>query len=151
MKWIVRPDQRGVAFPKKMRVKTRPDRKSGIPESFIQKQIQGTIAVTPSLVAMRVPDALYRLKGSPKLSQAERGLLAEAFSGLPDNDLKLPLPGTPYYLGCLTETKTETGKQTKRQKAYAKSLYVSVVRNLGEFKAVIELFLEYWEWLKKAR
>jgi len=119
---------------KKRKKRSKP--KATFKELDLQLQVN-SLLYNMGLKYFRCPDLLYRLLGWDKRLKAyEKAQLASVFSGIPDNIVFVPLGN---FCLCLNlELKSNVGKQSPRQRTYAKHLPVTVVRSLQEAHSAIK-------------
>lgn len=127
-------------FPKPIRKKkSKRVKKAKAPESHLQAQVNSMLKWA-NISYIRVPDLIYRLQGwDQRLRPHEKKVLKDAFKSLPDNIIMMPLDQN-YFLGLNLELKSDTGKLSQGQKAYARNMPVTVCRDLeGVQKAIKDL------------
>ena len=124
MKRKIRSDQKGVAFPKMVKVKNS---EKVAPEKVIQRQVNDFLDKA-GFYYVRISDRAYKAVGGK----------CDSMAGLPDNNVMLPL-NDKFYLGCNLELKRKGGKKTPQQKA--RSMEVPYVFE-DDFDNVVELMRE---------
>jgi len=145
MRWTQRPDQSGVAFPKKKRVKK--NKRASKPESDLQ-QIVNIKLSAQGIPYIRIPDSLLRsiFSGWYRIPPHVQADVSDHLAGWPDNMpiLAVQFRGRFFWIVCPIELKTETGKLTPRQKERQREVSpFNIIKTQKEFDEMMDCFLEF--------
>lgn len=107
-------------------------------ESDLQRQCEQYLELFQNIATIRIPDAVYRAIFASSLHPKIKRLISGYIKGLPDIILLKEKNGVTQAL-CV-ELKTETGKMSQGQKAFAKIVTVHVVRSFESFVELVDKF-----------
>jgi hypothetical protein len=135
------------AFPKQHRTKDRHNRKASAPEAPLQS-FTNSFLEAKGVPYIRIPEEVYySIFANPSIPVHVKKWVSENIKGLPDNVCILPI--TPKFNLCwAVELKSDIGKQTARQRDWARQISVVVARTQAEIVAGLARFMTVAERLK---
>lgn len=142
---VIRPDQEGVAFPKKVRKRLKPGKKE-VPESVIQSFVDSLLELN-HIEYLRLPDNMFRaILSNRSIPEGVKAWVLSELSGWSDNIAFLPLcelNGVKFSLTCFIENKTESGTLRSKQKIKNRTLGYNVCRDEAKAKEIIDTFKRF--------
>lgn len=144
MKRATRPDMirdcPDFAAPKQHRVRDPRNRRAKSPEAPLQAFTDKLLAAR-GIPFIRVPQEVYdNIFGNPAIPVYVKRWVSENLKGLPDNTCLLPI--TPRFnIAYCQELKSDIGKQSERQRDWARVTSVVVARSMDEVIAGVDKFV----------
>lgn len=137
-KYRIRPDQVGLAYPKKIKVKVK-DGKIVEPENSMQGKAE-TLLEIHGINYLHLPtERIYNALQTSKCPGYEKANILLALKSFPDLMCFLPI-SDKYNLSWGPELKTKTGKLKKGQRNMGHAMSIPVIRDIQKFEDELQEF-----------